>query len=238
VSDERFGGFLLITAEHGGNEVPPEHKHLFESHEEALRSHRGWDPGTRILAESLAARLGAPTITSTLTRLLVDLNRSAHNPRVFSEITRPLSRRERVSLLERYHRPHWDLAREAVTAGLARHGTLLHLGIHSFTPSLDGVVRKPDLALLYDPSSPEERALATRWAEALAAELPDRVVRRNNPYLGSNDGMTTAFRRSFPRAGYLGLEVEVNQKHIKRDGSFPAWVADALLSTLPEGFRP
>jgi predicted N-formylglutamate amidohydrolase len=197
-----------------------------------LSSHRGWDAGTYRLADTLASGLAAPNLTSRLTRLLVDLNRSAHNPRVFSEITRPLPRPERMLLLERFHRPHWDRARAAVTGGIAEHGRVLHLGVHSFTPVLNGEARRADLALLYDPSRSPERRLATAWAEALSVALPERAVRRNNPYRGAADGMTTAFRRAFPVTRYLGLEIEVNQRHVGRDGAFPAWVGDALLETL------
>lgn len=224
---------FLVTAEHSGNDVPKEYRPLLRNHREMLDSHRGWDPGTRLLAESIASALGVPAFTSSVTRLLVDLNRSVHNPKVFSSITRPLPRRDRVALLDGYHRPHWDRARQTVSRGIAESGRVLHLGIHSFTPVLDGKVRRPDLALLYDPSRPEERQLATAWTEALAEASPDKIVRRNNPYLGTADGMTTAFRRLFPDQRYLGIEIEVNQRHVGDDGSFPPWVAGALLATLP-----
>lgn len=223
---------LLVTVEHGGHDVPPEYDELFRGHEEELTSHRGWDPGTLKLARSLADGLGVDPIASTLSRLLVDLNRSAHNPRVFSEFTRPLPREERIALLERFHRPHWNRVRAAASEGIGRRGLLLHLGVHSFTPALDGEVRTPDLALLYDPSRSLELELATLWAHALSEALPDRVVRRNNPYRGAADGLTSALRGRFAGTRYLGLEIEVNQKHVRPDGSFPQWVAASLLSTL------
>lgn len=225
---------VVVTAEHGGNDVPPDLRPLFRDHGRELRSHRGWDPGTLNLARRLASRLRADVVASSRTRLLVDLNRSAHNPRVFSEITRVLPGPDRIVLLERFHRPHWEAARTALHRGVVDRGRVLHLGIHSFAPVLGGEVRRPDLALLYDPSRPRELKLAMAWSEALAVALPDRVVRRNNPYRGAADGMTTAFRRELPAGRYLGLEIEVNQKHVEKDGSFPAWVADALLGTLPD----
>jgi predicted N-formylglutamate amidohydrolase len=228
---------IVITVEHGGNEVPEAYRPLFENQKEALESHRGWDPGARTLAGQIAPKLGTSAITSEVTRLLVDLNRSAHNPQVFSATTRALPRPERVALLERYHRPHWDRARSAVSRGIAQQGTVVHLGVHSFTPVLDGKVRKPDLALLYDPSRPGELELATRWCGALAAALPDRLIRRNNPYLGTADGMTTAFRRAFPGARYLGIEIEVNQRLLGPDGAFPSWVGDALVTTLNDALK-
>jgi len=231
------GWSVLVTAEHGGNEVPAAYRQLFDDHEELLRCHRGWDPGTHRLAGTLAKGLGAPMLRATVTRLLVDLNRSAYNPKVFSEVTRALPRADRERLLERFHRPHWDRARAAVSRGIAESGQVLHLGVHSFTPVLDGEVRKTDLALLYDPKAPVEREVATRWADALATLLPSRAVRRNNPYRGAADGLTTAFRRAFPAARYVGIEIEVNQRHVGSEGRFPSWVPEALLATLPEALN-
>lgn len=231
------GWSVLVTAEHGGHDVPAAYRQLFSGHEALLLSHRGWDPGTHRLAGMLATGLRAHMLRGTLTRLLVDLNRSAYNPRVFSEITRALPRAERKRLLERFHRPHWDRARAAVSQGIAENGQVLHLGVHSFTAVLHGEVRKPDLALLYDPKSLVEREVATRWADGLAAFLPDRAIRRNNPYRGAADGLTTAFRRSFPAASYVGIEIEVNQRHVGGEDAFPSWVAEALLATLPEALN-
>lgn len=223
---------MLVTAEHGGNHVPAEHRKLFDGHADLLASHRGWDPGTHALARALGSALRARTVRSQVTRLLVDLNRSAHNPKVFSAITRTLPREERVKLLSRYHLPHWERTRDAVSRGITERGRVLHLGVHSFTPVLDGVTRKPDLALLYDPARSGELDLCARWSDALAAALPDRVIRRNNPYRGDSDGMTTAFRRSFSAARYLGIEIEVNQRHVGPEGKFATWVAEALIATL------
>jgi predicted N-formylglutamate amidohydrolase len=225
---------VLVTSEHGGNDVPAEQRALFRGRRRLLDSHRGWDPGTLDLAERLASALGAPLVASTVTRLLVDLNRSPHNPRVFSEVTRPLPRAERLALLERWHSPHWKAARAAVATGLRGRSRMLHLGIHSFTPVLNGVVRRPDVALLYDPARAAERELARSWSRALALAQPSRVVRRNDPYRGAGDGLPTALRRDLGASRYLGIEIEINQRHVGRGGRFPSWVADTLLETLAE----
>jgi predicted N-formylglutamate amidohydrolase len=223
-----------VTCEHGGNQVPPAHRALFRGRAAELDSHRGWDPGTLALARELAHRLDAPLVSGTVTRLLVDLNRSPHNPRVFSSISRTLPRAERLALLERYHAPHWEAARAAVAGGLSKKGRVLHLGVHSFTPVLGGAVRRPDIALLYDPSRTPERALARAWIRALRDAEPTRVFGRNDPYRGSADGLTTALRREQPAARYLGIEIEVNQRHVGGSGRFPAWVADALAGSLKQ----
>jgi predicted N-formylglutamate amidohydrolase len=228
-----LGGWaVVVTCEHGGNEVPEGYEELFAEHAELLASHRGWDPGTLALARDVARRFGAQSICATVTRLLVDLNRSRHNPRVFSVVTRRLPRVERMALLRRFHLPHWERVRATIAVAVAERGRVLHLAIHSFTPELDGEVRKPDIALLYDPTREAERSFAAVWVRRLREIAPDRVIRRNDPYRGAADGLTTALRRDHPEERYLGIEVEVNQRHVGSDGRFPPWVADALGRSL------
>jgi len=228
------GWSIVVTAEHGGNEVPAEYRALFRGRSKLLASHRGWDPGTLDLAMRLSSDLDAPMVGATVTRLLVDLNRSPHNPRVFSEVTKPLPRAERADLLERFHRPHWDRVRAQVARAIGGGRKALHVAVHSFTPVLDGRTRKPDVAVLYDPGRPQERQLAIAWARALEAALPSRVVRRNDPYRGYGDGLPTALRREHGARSYMGIELEINQRHVSDGGRFPAWVADALVATLSE----
>ena len=223
---------VLITCEHGGNEVPAEHRVLFEGLEAALASHRGWDPGTLGLAGWLGGRLGAPVIAATVTRLLVDLNRSERNPRVFSEATRPLLRADRERLLRRYHRPHRAAVAEAIARLVTERGRVLHVGVHSFTPTLDGIVRRADLGVLYDPARSHERGFAAAWARALKDALPGRIIRRNYPYRGRADGVTTTLRALHPEEVYLGIEIEVNQQHVGPEGRFPDWVGNALADSL------
>lgn len=214
--------------------MPAPYRPLFRDREALLVSHRGWDPGTSALARDLAGALHAPCQVATVTRLLVDLNRSATNPAVFSEVTRALPEAERMELLALHHAPHRGRVEAAVSALVAEGYDVLHLGVHSFTPVLRGVERRADLALLYDPARPSERAFAAAWTERLRTALPMRRVRRNHPYRGSSDGLTTTLRRSFPADRYLGIEIEVSQALVEKDGVFPAWIARALLDTLPD----
>jgi len=167
-------------------------------------------------------------IAATTTRLLVDLNRSAHNPAVFSELSRVLTRDQRDALLARHHHPHWDRVRTAVTV---RSRGVLHLAVHSFTPVWRGPKRNFEIGILYDPERRRERSLAMAWQRRLRAELPQVGVRRNAPYRGNADGLTTALRREFPAQRYLGLELELNQQAILAVSELRALTA-VLASTL------
>lgn len=219
---------LLLTCEHGGNRVPRAYRGLFLAREALLDSHRGFDIGAVAVARSLARALDAELIVATTTRLLVDLNRSPLNPAVFSEISRCLTRVQRHTLLERFHRPHWDRVRAAIAA---RSGSVLHLSVHTFTPVWRGAKRDFAIGILYDPGRGCERHLATAWQLRLRAEIPRLAVRRNAPYRGNADGLTTALRREFPAGRYLGLELELNQRAIAATAERRALTA-ALASTL------
>ncbi len=223
---------ILVTCEHGGNRIPARWRPLFEGAEDVLASHRGWDAGALPLARALAHRLRAPLLASTITRLLVDLNRSSHNPRVFSDWTRGLGREERSELLRRWHAPHRAAVESEIAARVEQGLRVVHLAIHTFAPSLNGVTRRADLALLYDPKRRVERALCAAWVEALRGHLSQLVVRRNDPYRGAADGLTTWLRRRDPAAAYLGIEIEVSQRLLGRAGRFPDAIADALVSGL------
>ena len=79
---------IVITCEHGGNRIPSPYRDLFHAHQALLDSHRGFDPGALIMAKALATAFAAPLVASTVSRLLVDLNRSVGHPRLHYEATR------------------------------------------------------------------------------------------------------------------------------------------------------
>ncbi|HWB79428.1 MAG TPA: N-formylglutamate amidohydrolase [Nannocystaceae bacterium] len=194
---------LVLTCEHGGNRVPARWRDVLRPAAALLDTHRGYDAGALPLARRLARELDAPLFAATVTRLLVDLNRSADNAAVFSQWTAALPERERAELLARCHAPH----REAVRTAIAQRKAVLHVAVHSFTPVLHGERRNADIGLLYDPARPRERAFATRW-RALMQPLR---VRMNYPYRGTSDGLSRWLRRAFPDRRYAGIELELNQ---------------------------
>ena len=202
---------LLLSCEHGGNAIPRAYRALFAGQRRRLASHHGWDPGALRFARALARASGAPLVAATTSRLLVDLNRSPHNPAVFSDRTRALPLAERLRLLERQHRPHWERVEREIER-LGRSGRrVLHLAVHSFTPRLGPTPRDFEMALLYDSQRAAERALASRWQRTLRAADPSLRVRRNAPYRGADDGLTSALRRRYRPSRYLGIELELNQ---------------------------
>ena len=118
---------LLITCEHGGNRIPPRYRHLFLGHEELLQTHRGYDAGGLTMAKELAGALKATLFVATISRLLIDLNRSVGHPRLYSEATRDAPVGVRREILEAHYLPYRNQV-EAHTATSARHGFWRQLG--------------------------------------------------------------------------------------------------------------
>lgn len=201
----------LVTCEHGGNEVPAAYAPLFAGKRDLLASHRGWDPGSLEIAKELATRLQAQFYFTTISRLLVDCNRSAENPAVFSAITRVLSPKERLEIVEGYHRPYRQKIAQAIKV-LRTEGRVIHLAVHSFTPELHGIQRNADMGLLYDSSREAEKAFCIKWQRQMIRKAPGLRIRRNYPYLGRTDGLATWLRRQYGDSSYIGIEVEINQQ--------------------------
>jgi predicted N-formylglutamate amidohydrolase len=224
---------VLITCEHGGNGIPAAYRRYFIGHEAALESHRGYDPGALALARDLARACRAPLVCSTTSRLLVELNRSPGHPRLYSEITRNLPADKKHTLYTRHYLPYREEVEKHIVAALRAGKRVAHVSSHSFTPVLDGEARNADVGLLYDPSRSLESRLCMAWQAGLRETMPGLVVRRNYPYRGTSDGLTTHLRRRFQASQYMGIEIEVNQKHTL--GHARAWAE--LRKAITDAFR-
>jgi predicted N-formylglutamate amidohydrolase len=190
------------------------------------------------MAKALARGLGAPLVSSTVSRLLIDLNRSAHHPRLFSVATRAAGEGIRAEIVARHYRPYRARVERLVRQSVARGRRVLHISSHSFTPQLDGRVRRADVGLLYDPGRPGEVHLCGRWKAGLTAFAPELRVRRNYPYAGKGDGLTAYLRRAFPAAAYVGIELEINQAYACVDARRWAVLRHALIESLRTACNP
>ena len=105
--------------------------------------------------------------------------------------------------------------RRAIEDRIVSGSQVIHLGIYSFSPVLDGKVRELEVGLLYDPARAREGAFCKGLKDELERSFAgwERRIRTrfNQPYQGKSDGFTTFLRKRLPPAGYLGIEIEVNQ---------------------------
>jgi predicted N-formylglutamate amidohydrolase len=194
------------------------------------------DFGALDVARAFGERLGVTPATATVTRLVVDLNRSPYHRNVFSEYTRPLSGDEKRAAMDAHYWPYRKDVERRVERAVRGGAFVLHVSAHSFTPELRGEVRNCDVGLLYDPRSGSERRFVADWHAALGVHAPSLRVRRNYPYLGVSDSLVTHLRRVHGARAYAGVELEVNQKHVGTPGwrAFVAALTDALEAVLED----
>jgi len=209
---------FLVTCEHGGNRIPAEFRSLFRGHAPLLQTHRGYDPGALVMAKELARTLHAPLVTSTVSRLLIDLNRSIGHPQLFSAATRGVPSTLRNTIVAQHYLPYRAQVERVVRRSVSRGRRVVHVSSHSFTPELYGRVRRADVGLLYDPGRRGEVQLCARWKASLEKMAPELRVRRNYPYAGKGDGLTSYLRKRFSPRAYVGVELEVNQKIVLTAG--------------------
>lgn len=226
---------IIITCEHAGNEVPEHYRDLFINNPEVLKTHRGYDIGALELTQTCAAKLQVTPHVHSVTRLLVDLNRSLNSSELFSEFVESLDEGKRRSVVEEYYQPHRNTIEQKIAEGVSQGRQILHLSVHTFTPKLNGTRRDADIGLLFDPDRPSEKRFCTIWKSKLE-QISDLKVRFNYPYPGEMDGFSTYLRTQFSDEEYVGLEVEVNQKFPESE-NINQWnrvreiVGDTLLST-------
>jgi predicted N-formylglutamate amidohydrolase len=183
------------------------------------------------MAKALASAFAAPLVAS-VSRLLIDLNRSIGHPQLFSAMTRAAPAQTRAQIVEQHYRPHRMHVERLIGQAVARGQRVIHISSHSFTAELDGAVRGADVGLLYHPGRRGEAELCARWKEVLAAIAPELRVRRNYPYAGKGDGLTSHLRLRFAPCDYVGIELEVNQGIVLAAGRRWTALRRMLIDTL------
>lgn len=200
---------LMLTCEHASNRLPAAFKKAVPA--DVLKTHRAYDIGAVQVFRKLV-RFAKPEFSceGKYSRLFVDLNRTITNKSAFSDFLRNNESAKTQATA------YWNEYRTAIEKFVKVNAKkeIVHLGIHSFTPTLNGKVRNTDIGILYDPARPQERAYAQVIKDEIKRLFPAMKVRFNYPYKGSSDGLTTTLRKKFgPR--YVGIEIEINQKFFK-----------------------
>ena len=217
---------LILTCEHASNKLPAAFKKAVPA--DVQETHRAYDIGACSVFRKLV-KFAKPEFfcEGKFSRLFVDLNRTITNKSAFCEYYETLEASDKAAAVKAKAQAtaYWQEYRAAIekfvesaikpnTRAAKSKPSVVHLGIHSFTPVLNGKVRNADIGILYDPSRPLECAYANVIKAEIKRLYPTMKVRFNYPYKGSSDGLTTTLRKKFgPR--YVGIEIEINQKFFK-----------------------
>jgi predicted N-formylglutamate amidohydrolase len=220
---------IVLTCEHAFPDIPEKYKHLFANDRQVLNTHEAFDPGAYEVFQSLSS-LADSKHYQKIGRLLVESNRSSWHKILFSRYTENISKSEKEELLEVYYKPYRNEVESAIRSLLETGHEVLHISVHSFTPKLNNEVRNADIGLLYDPQREREKQISNIWKSLLRENKPLNI-RSNYPYLGKSDGFTTYLRKQFPE-NYIGIELEVNQKWVKKNQMDYKLISSILRSVI------
>lgn len=200
---------IIITCEHAGNRAPNALSDCFTD-TAILSNHRAYDIGALQMARIIAKKIGAPLLYTTITRLVVDCNRSIGSNELFSEFIQDSNIILKNEIVKRYYTTYRSKVEKTVNTIVQDTNYVCHISVHSFTPQLDGFKRYTDIGLLYDQRRPKEALLCNKIKEALMHEYPLRVA-FNYPFRGCGDGVTVWLRKQCGDS-YCGIELEANQQ--------------------------
>lgn len=224
---------LMLTCEHASNKLPAAFKSAVPA--DVLKTHRAYDIGACSVFRKLV-KFAKPEFfcEGKFSRLFVDLNRTITNKSAFCEYYDALEASDKAATekAKAQATAYWNEYRATIKKFVQQNigkdsrgnsgksaenkdAEIIHLGIHSFTPVLNGKVRNTDIGILYDPTRPQERAYANVIKAEIKRLYPAMKVRFNYPYKGTSDGLTTTLRKKFGPQ-YVGIEIEINQKFFQR----------------------
>lgn len=218
---------LLLTCEHATNDIPRAYRRFFNLRRVVsgpwgrkrigalLNDHWGYDLGVLGTARYLQRAVRAPLYAFSYSRLFLEAD-SYRRSSLFSTIMLGLPQSEQEQLHVRYWVPYAKRIEEFVRKQHSKGRQVVHIASHSFTPTLNGVRRACDVGVLFDPKRKAEAQFARSLHRELQSLLPGYRVRKNYPYTGASEGLVTYFRKRFTDRRYIGIEIEVNNRHVRR----------------------
>jgi predicted N-formylglutamate amidohydrolase len=220
---------IILTCEHASSYIPQEFKSLFPKN--VLNTHRGIDIGAIEIANKIQKKLKCKLFQVNVSRLVIEVNRSPFHPKLFSEYMKDVPLKKKNKLFKTIYLRHRKAVENEILKEIKKGHQVIHLGIHSFTPVINGKKRIADIGLLFDPNKSEENAFCTKWNKILKKYGVNS--RKNYPYWGKTDGFTTYLRGKTRSKGYIGVEVEISQNDIfKKAHVWSELLVQSLQTTL------
>jgi predicted N-formylglutamate amidohydrolase len=217
---------VLLICDHASNVIPPGYGGL-GLRREALERHIAYDIGAANLTRALAARLKAPAVLSTFSRLLIDPNRGADDPTLVMRLSdgaivpgnAHIDDAEIAERCERFWAPYRGTIEATVEAMLATGEPPALVSIHTFTPVWRGAARRWKVGVLWDL---DDRILRPLLA-ALRAEpdLHAHCVGDNEPYDGALPGDTIDAVAT--ARGLANALIEIRQDLVDEHAGALAW---------------
>lgn len=177
---------VVILCDHATNHIPEGYENLgLEAN--ILESHIGWDIGAADVARCMSFMMNVPAVFAPTSRLLIDCNRSPDSgslvPAISDGAMVPANQQLSDSNIKNrktaYYDPFHNACAEIVSDHIDEGYNPLVIGLHSFTPTMDGFERPWQIGFMWD----EDPRLAQAMIGLIERET-DLVVGINEPYSG------------------------------------------------------
>ncbi len=218
-------GPFVILCDHAAKAIPPEYGSLGLGPEER-EAHIAWDPGALAVSRHLARMLDAALVHCSVSRLVIDCNRSLDAPDLIAATSETttipgnvgLPDAERRRRIASVHAPYHAAVEKLIDARLDAGRATSLVAVHSFTPVYRGVRRPWEIGIVFD----RNRRLADPLIEGLKAE--GLVVGVNEPYSPADRVYYTLTRHAESR-GLAAAMIEIRNDLIRTDDQAKAWGA-------------
>lgn len=210
-------GDVLLLCDHASAAVPADTDLGVAT--EVMGKHVALDIGAGPLTRALAARLDAPAVLGTVSRLVIDLHREPDHSHLIPIVSDGHAvpgnvGADRTQRIRRFYAPY----HQAIRAAVRRYRPTLIVAVHSFTPRLEvgmAADRQWQVGIL----SNRDRRAADPALAFLAAE--GLIVGDNEPYSGRHLNLT--LNRHAEAVGIASFSLELRNDLIAADTAVAVW---------------
>ena len=214
---------IVLMCDHASAHIPAEYANLGLP-DDVFNQHVAIDIGARHMTLEMSKQLDAVGVIANFSRLLIDPNRSPEQPGFVPVLSdgievpgnKNLSRDEISHRQRHYYEPFHDAIARQRDKVCAWGQTPIVIGVHSFTPIMQGAGRPWEIGLLWN----RDPRLAMPLLDFLRRD-PQLTVGDNQPYSGKILGHTMDEHGG--RHGYANIVIEVRQDLVATEQTARAW---------------
>ncbi len=216
---------VILLCDHATNHVPTAYDSLGLD-DQYFEDHIAYDIGAEAVTRKICEMMGAPAVLGPVSRLLIDCNREEHHatlvPPVSDNIPIPankdLTNTTITARKEAYYYPFHDACEKLVFDHVEAGIVPLVIGMHSFTPTMNGEDRAWHVGFLWN----EDPRLAQAMIGLMERET-DLVVGDNLPYSGTD--LYHTMQKHGADHGLPQTTLEIRQDLVDDDAKTTQWAA-------------
>lgn len=216
---------VILLCDHATNHVPVAYDDLGLDRPH-FDDHIAYDIGAEAVTRKICELMGAPAVLGPVSRLLIDCNREEDHatlvPPASDGIIIPANQDLTPSVISArkaaYYHPFHDACERLVFEHIEAGIVPLVMGVHSFTPTMNGEDRVWHVGFLWN----EDPRLAQAMIGLLERET-DLIIGDNLPYSGKD--LYHTMQRHGADHGLPQTTLEIRQDLIDEQGKVDQWAA-------------